>query len=363
MESNNFTRVIMCLFIMLSFNLEAQLNVPRGSQQATVSQRGGITDMYIKYSRPSVRGREVWGKLVPYGMNDLRFGTAKESPWRAGANENTVVKFTNDVAVEGKPLKAGKYGLHMIINKDNTATVIFSKNHTAWGSFFYDPSEDGLRVDVKTKAIPHVEQLTFDFTDVNATSAIASLRWGKKQVPFKIEVDVTNIVLTDIRKKLQDQPGFSRQTWEQAANFSLNNGGDLNEALGWINNAIAGQFYSQKTFRNLSIKAQILNKLGKTAEYGKLMDEAASMANTNQLNRLGYAMINAKDYARAIKYLQINVDNNPTSANAYDSLGEAYKFAGDKKKAIKALKKSLSLNPPANVKANSEKLLKELGVM
>ncbi|WP_408023297.1 DUF2911 domain-containing protein [Tenacibaculum sediminilitoris] len=348
---------------MLSFNLKAQLNLPRGSQLATVSQRVGITDVYIKYSRPSVKGREVWGKLVPYGMNDLRFGTAKESPWRAGANENTVIKFTNDVSVEGKPLKAGKYGLHMVINTDNTATIIFSKNHTAWGSFFYDSSEDALRVNVKTKTIPHVEQLTFDFTNVDKASTVASLKWEKKQIPFKIEVDVTNVVLEDIRKKLQSQSGFSRQTWEQAANYSLNNGGDLNEALGWVNNAIEGQFYSQKTFRNLSIKAQILNKLGRVEEYGKLMDEAASIANTNQLNQLGYAMLNAKDYPRAIKYLKKNVDNNPTSANAYDSLGEAYKAAGDKKNAVKALKKSLSLNPPANVKANSEKLLKELGEM
>ena len=363
MKSNNFARIFVCFLLLLSFKTYAQLNLPRGSQQATVSQRIGITDVYIKYSRPSVKNREIWGKLVPYGMNNLGFGTAKESPWRAGANENTIIKFTNDVSVEGKPLKAGKYGLHMVINKDNTATVIFSKNHTAWGSFFYEPSEDVLRVDVKTKTIPHVEQLTFDFTNVDATSAVASLKWEKKQIPFKIEVDVTNVVLDDIRKKLQDQPGFSRQTWEQAANFSLNNGGDLNEALVWINKAIAGQFFSQKTFNNLSIKARILNKLGRVEEYGKLMDEAASIANTNQLNRLGYAMINSKDYARAIKYLKRNVDNNPKSANAYDSLGEAYKAAGDKKNAVKALKKSLSLNPPANVKANSEKLLKELGEM
>ncbi|TDQ27823.1 DUF2911 domain-containing protein [Tenacibaculum caenipelagi] len=363
MKSNKFTGIFVCFLMLLSVDMHAQLNLPRGSQQATVSQRIGITDIYIKYSRPSVRNREVWGKLVPYGMNDLRFGTAKESPWRAGANENTIVKFTDDVSIEGKPLKAGKYGLHMVISEDNTATIIFSKNYTAWGSFFYNPKEDALRVNVKAKTIPFVEQLTFDFTNVDATSAIASLKWEKKQIPFKIEVDVTKVVLEDIRKKLQDQPGFSRQTWEQAANFSLNNGGDLNEALVWIDKAIAGQFFSQKTFNNLSIKAQILNKLGRVEEYGKLMDEAASMANINQLNRLGYTMINAKDYARAIKYLKRNVANNPTSANAYDSLGEAYKEAGDKKNAVKALKKSLSLNPPANVKANSEKLLRELGEM
>ncbi|WP_299157421.1 DUF2911 domain-containing protein [uncultured Tenacibaculum sp.] len=363
MKPNNYFKVLLSFLLIISIDSYAQLNLPRGSQQATVSQRIGISDIYVKYARPSVKKREVWGKLVPYGMNNLNFGTAKESPWRAGANENTIIKFTTDATVEGKSLKAGKYGLHMIIHNNDKATIIFSKNNSAWGSYFYKPNEDVLRVDVNMTAIPHEEQLTYDFTDVTKNSAVLSLKWGKKQVPMKIGVDVTKVVLADVRKKLESQAGFNRQSWEQAANFSMNNGGDLNEALGWINNAISGQFYSQKTFRNVGIKAQILNKLGKKDEYSKMIDEAASMANTAQLNRLGYAMINSKDYARAIKFMQLNVDKNSKSANAYDSLGEAYKAAGDKKKAIKALKKALTLNPAANVKKNSEKLLKELGAM
>ena len=154
-----------------------------------------------------------------------------------------------------------------------------------------------------------------------------------------------------------------RVGWEQAARFSLNNGGDLNEALVWVDKTIAGQFFSQKTFNNLALKGQILNKLGKTDEYASLLDEASGMANTNQLNNLGYQMLASKDYDRALKYFKINVENNPTNANVYDSLGEAYKTIGDKKNAVKNLKKSLSLNPTANVKANSEKLLKELGAL
>lgn len=362
MKPNNYFKMLICFLFVVNIDAYSQLNLPRGSQQATVSQHIGITDVYVKYARPSVNKREVWGKLVPYGMNDLRFGTAKESPWRAGANENTIVKFTTDVMVEGKPLRAGKYGLHMVIHDANKATIIFSKNYSAWGSYFYKPDEDVLRVDVNTTIIPFVEQLTYDFTDVTKNSAKLSLNWEKKQIPIEIKVDITKVVLADVRKKLEGQAGFNRQSWEQAANFSMNNGGDLDEALGWINNAISGQFYSQKTFGNVSIKAQILNKQGKKNEYAEMIDEAASMANSAQLNRLGYSMLNAKDYTRAIKYMQLNVNNNLKSANAYDSLGEAYKMAGEKKKAIKALKKALSLNPPANVKANSEKLLKELGV-
>jgi hypothetical protein len=212
--------LLLCLFLV-TIDANAQLDTPRGSQNATVTQTVGITKIYINYSRPSVNDREIWGKLVPYGMNNLGFGTATESPWRAGANENTVIKFSDDVTIEGQALKAGKYGLHMIIKEDGGATVIFSKNHTAWGSFFYEPSEDALRVDVQTTSIPHTEQLTFNFINVDATSATAVLNWEKKQIPFKIEADVTNTVLAGIRADLQGQQGFNRLNWEQAANISL----------------------------------------------------------------------------------------------------------------------------------------------
>ena len=110
-----------------------ELNIPRVSQRGTVSQRIGLTDITITYHRPAVGGREIWGKTVPYGK-----------VWRAGANENTTITFSDDVSVEGKPLAAGTYGLHAIPDKDQW-TVIFSKNSTSWGSFSYDEKEDALR--------------------------------------------------------------------------------------------------------------------------------------------------------------------------------------------------------------------------
>ncbi len=363
MKNNKLTKFCMLLVLAFSFSAYSQLNTPRGSQQATVSQRVGVSDVSITYSRPSVKGREVWGKLVPYGMNNLGFGTATAAPWRAGANENTTITFSHDAKVEGKPIKAGTYGLHLEVKADNTATLILSNDANAWGSYFYDKSKDALRADIKTTTVPHHELLSFEFNNVDAESATAVLAWEKKGFPFKVSFDVTEIVLNDFRAKFKGQDGFQRQNWEQAARFALNNGGDLNEALGWVDAAIAGQFFSQKTFNNVALKGQILNKLGKTDEYAALMDEASAMANTNQLNNLGYQMVAAKDFNRALKYFKLNVANNPNNANVYDSLGECYKNMGDKKNAIKNLKKSLSLNPPANVKANSEKLLKELGVM
>ncbi|TMM57182.1 DUF2911 domain-containing protein [Maribacter algarum] len=324
--------------LFFSTQVMAQLDLPSGSQKAKVSQRIGITDVSIHYSRPSVNGREIWGKLVPYGMNNLGFGTAKESPWRAGANENTVIKFTDDVKIEGQPVAAGKYGLHMVIHEGDKATIIFSRSSDAWGSYFYDPTDDVLKVDVTTKEVAHTEQLTFDFVDVDATSAVATLRWEKKQIPFKVEVNVTEVVLADIRKKLENSPGFNRQTWEQAANFSLNNGGDLDEALGWINGAIAGQFFSQKNFNNLSIKAGILTKQGKKTEADAVMDEALGMATVFETHGYGRQLIAQGNKERAMKVFKINAKKNKGQWPVDFGLARAHAAMGNYKTALKHLK-------------------------
>lgn len=343
-------------------SLNAQLNLPSGSQKASVSQTVGITNIQINYSRPSVNGREIWGALVPYGMTNLGFGTATESPWRAGADENTTIKFTSDVTVEGKSLAAGKYGLHVVVKEDGGATIIFSKNHTAWGSFFYKPSEDALRVEVKTKTIPHVEQLTYAFVDVTPNSATAVLNWEKKQFPFKIEVDVTNVVLADIRKKLQDQPGFNKQTWEQAAAFSMNNGGDLEEALGWINNAIAGQFYSQQDFNNTNIKAGILNKMGKQQEALAQYDNYLPNATLLEVHQIGrqYIQFGLKD--KALDVFKMNAKKHPDTWPVDYGLARGYSALGDYKKALAHLKKAHARVPDAGnkvaIEANIAKLEK-----
>jgi len=347
---------------LVTIDANAQLKTPRGSQNASATQTVGISKIYINYSRPSVNDREIWGKLVPYGMNNFGFGTATESPWRAGANENTIIKFTDDVTIEGQSLKAGKYGLHMIIKEDGSATVIFSKNHTAWGSFFYEPSEDALRVDVQTTAIPHTELLTYDFINVDATSATAVLNWEKKQIPFKVEVDVTNIVLADIRHKLQNQPGFNRQTWEQAANYASNNGGDLEEALGWIDGAIAGQFFSQQTFANTQIKAGILNKMGKQQEGLDAMDAFLPQATILEAHQYGRTLIGFGLKDKAIEVFKMNAKNNKDTWPVHYGLARGYSAKGDYKTALTHLNKALGNAPneasKGRVQANIDKLEK-----
>ena len=150
------------------------LDLPRQSQHAVVMQRIGITDITVNYHRPLANGRQIWGKLAPYGQ-----------VWRAGANENTTITFTDPVTIEGQPLDKGTYGLHMIPG-ENQWTVIFSKDATAWGSFTYKQEEDALRVTVKPQAAEAHDALAYDFDDVKPDSAVVTMRWDKVAVPFKV---------------------------------------------------------------------------------------------------------------------------------------------------------------------------------
>jgi hypothetical protein len=167
----------------------AQGNKVPASLKASVTQSLGTDcDITIDYSRPGVKGRKIWGGLVPYGMNPGdKYSKDKPYPWRAGANQNTTIEFKKDVLVEGKPLPAGKYGIHMVPGEKEW-TIIFSKNNSAWGSFAYNQDEDALRVTVTPEKASHQEWLTYGFDNLAGTSATAYLHWEQLKVPFKIQV-------------------------------------------------------------------------------------------------------------------------------------------------------------------------------
>jgi hypothetical protein len=183
--------IVLVLALVLALPSPSLAQGPKvaASLKASVMQRLGTDcDITIDYSRPGVKGRKIWGDLVPYGMNPgNQYSKNKPYPWRAGANENTTIEFKKDVLVEGKPLPAGKYGLHMIPGEKDW-TIIFSKNNADWGSFTYNQDEDALRVTVTPVKGPHQEWLIFGFDDLAGTSATAYLHWEQLKVPFKIEV-------------------------------------------------------------------------------------------------------------------------------------------------------------------------------
>jgi hypothetical protein len=329
------------------------------SPAATVSQSIGISTVSVNYSRPSVKGREVWGTLVPYGWNKQNFGAGNDAPWRAGANENTVIKFSHDVKVAGHPVPAGSYGLFFVVNKDNTGEVVLSKDSKSWGSFWYDPAHDQLREKITLREIPQTELLTYDFMNMAKNSGELVLNWEKKQFPVKIEFAVDDIVMANAAQELTNTVGFSWQGYASAANYALQNKVNYDQALKWIDVAIA----QNSNFATLNTKAGLLKATGKTEESDKIMKEATVLANENELNNYGYQLLNEKKEDQAIAAFILNTQRHATSPNVWDSLGEAYALKGDKKNAIINFKKSLSLNPPAPVKANSEKYLKQLGAM
>jgi hypothetical protein len=183
--------IVVCLAFLLAMPSAAfsQENEVRASLKASVMQRLGTdTDITVEYSRPGVKGRKIWGGLVPYGMAPgNEYSENKPFPWRAGANENTTIELNKDVLIEGKPLPAGKYGIHMIPGEKQWI-IIFSKNNSAWGSFAYKQEEDALRVTVTPVKAPHQEWLEYGFDDLTGTSATAYLHWEELKVPFKIKL-------------------------------------------------------------------------------------------------------------------------------------------------------------------------------
>ena len=187
------------------------MSCPTSSQLAIVKQRIGLTDVTITYHRPLVNGRKIWGGVVPLG-----------EVWRAGANENTTIKFSDAVSVEGQPLAKGTYGLHMIPTADSW-TVIFSKMSSAWGSYTYKQEEDALRVNVKPRQTAEMEEaLEFEFEDLKPDSAMVTMKWEKIAVAFKVAINDAETTMANIRNQMRGRAQYEWESLNQAAQFCLN---------------------------------------------------------------------------------------------------------------------------------------------
>jgi len=348
---------LVVLFICFEARPQAQVATPRTpSPGAMVSQTIGISTVSITYSRPAVKGRKVWGELVPFGWNSN--GT-NDAPWRAGANENTVLELSNDAMIEGKKVPAGKYGFFLVINADNTGEVVLSKDYHSWGHFRYNPANDQLRAPIKIRDHEMTEALTYDFINLTKTSAEIVLNWEKKQFPVKVEFDVDAIVVENAKQELMGQKGFTWQAYASAANYALANKVYTDQALAWADQALN----NNRNFQTMQIKANALTAANKKDEAEKLMKEAVGIGNENDINQYGYALLGQGQNDKAIEIFVLNTKKFPASANTFDSLGEAYVAKGDNKNAIASFKKALTLSPPPATKANSEKFLKQLGAM
>jgi hypothetical protein len=344
----------------------SQLLVPPfgGNKKAMVGERIGITDVTINYDRPVVKGREgkIWGDLVHKGFKDLGFGTSKAAPWRAGANENTTIEFSTPVSIEGQALPAGKYGFFIAYDPEE-CTLIFSKNSSSWGSFYYDPKEDALRVKVKPQPLDKsVEWLTYGFIDETNTGATIALTWEKLKIPFKVETDYNNLQLESFRRELRSEKAFNPgwQNFNQAAQFCLQNNVNLEEGMKWADEALSSTFVGEKNFVTLSTKAGLLQKLNREAEANALMKEALPMGTVQQLHFYARQLLQQKKSKEAFDVFKINFDKNPNEFTTNVGMARGYSAVGDYKKALGFAQKALPKAPDNGNKTNVERMIKTL---
>jgi len=302
----------------------AVLDLPRDSQHAQITQKIGITNITINYHRPLVKGRKVFGSLQPYGQ-----------VWRAGANENTTIEFTDPVAVEGNPLPAGTYGLHMIPGEQEW-TVIFSKAATSWGSFTYDQKEDALRVAVKPQASEFHEALTYDFDDPKPNATTVTLRWDKVAVPFRVEVKTDELVAASLHKQLRGLAQYTWDGWNDAANYLLTRKTNLDEALQYSDRSIK----VEERFDNLITKADILAALNRTNEATAARNQALAMANPVQLHGYGRQLQVQGKQDEAFEIFRTNIKKNPNHFLAHNESARLACAKGDFDTAVKEMKLS-----------------------
>ena len=309
-------------FVLNSSAQSALLDLPRESQRAAVSQRVGITNIIIRYHRPLVKGRKVFGGLEPYGK-----------VWRAGANENTTIEVTDPVTVEGKPLAKGTYGLHMIPGETDW-TIIFSNNATSWGSFSYDQKEDALRVTVKSHPDEMREALTYDFDDPKANSVTVVMRWDKIAVPFKVEVNTPQVVEASLKNQLRGRAQYEWQAWNEAAQYLADNKVNNEEALKDADKSIE----TEEHFENLMTKVRILDLLNRKDEAAALRNKALPMGSVIQVHIYGRQLQIQGKQDDAFNVFRTNIKKYPDNWLTHSEAARMACATGDFDTAVKEMK-------------------------
>lgn len=345
-QQKTFLILFLLTFSIFSYaQIPSALQVPLKSQRAQVTQRIGFTDVSVTYHSPAVNGRKIWGSnIAPYD--------GKPFLWRAGANENTTISFTDDVVIEGKQLAAGTYGLHMIPT-EKEFTIVFSKNHSSWGSYFYDESEDALRVIVQPEESPFREWLTYDFEVRAQDHLVLSLKWENIKIPMKIEVN-DEVTLGHIRAQLRSSPAFTSDGWKNAANYCLQNDLNLEEALTWIDRALR----TEGSFENYQIKAGIQEKLGNESEALETLKLSFNEASPDVLMRFVSSQIRGESLDKAKMAADHLEKNHASSWQTHYAMSTVLSQEGDPKKSLKHLEKALK-SAPENWKGRISQLIEQ----
>jgi hypothetical protein len=355
------------LFVVLcSFDLSAQIKSltvepDGGNRKASVSEQIGIVKIEINYSRPGVKGREgkIWNTPVAhYGFIDQGHGTSMSTPWRAGANENTTIAFSHPVKVEGKDLAAGTYGFFIALGEDES-TLIFSKINNSWGSFYYDATEDALRVNVKNQTINNsVEWLKYEFINQSDDGVTIAMSWEKRMIPFNVTADRKALQIASFKSELRTTRPY--YDFIQAANYCIQNNIELEQALAWMDRAIYFRIMGEKNFRTLSTKAAVLMKMDRISDATKVMEEAVPMGSMMEVHFYGRQLINLKQLDEAMKVFKKNYEKFPNQFTTNMGLGRAYSANGDFKKALTYMRAALPQAPSELNKQNVETMIKKL---
>ncbi|WP_299273514.1 DUF2911 domain-containing protein [uncultured Psychroserpens sp.] len=345
---------ILSLVLIVSFSnlaIGQFLDAPPSgnSQRNTVTQRiGSIVEITVDYSSPRVNGRtgKIWNKLVPF-----------DKVWRAGANENTTIRFSHDVQINGNKLNAGVYGLFMIPT-ENEWTIVFSNNSTSWGSTVYNEKEDALRIKVKAIENHFTEWLTYDFIERMSSHCDLALKWENLLIPFKIEVDIHKIVLESFKRQLNGAIGlFNYEGTLQAAKYCLSNEVYLQQGLDWINQSVT----IAANFSNLIVKYQLLEKLGKIEESKSTYDFALSLGTPQELYYYGRKLMREEKLPQALVVFQTNYDKYGSNVWPTDlGMGRIYQAMGKNKKAKKHYEAALKIAKLDRQKRSLEGLIIEV---
>jgi hypothetical protein len=238
------------VFATAVFAQTPKVDFPQASPTATLKQHIGLTDIEITYSRPSVKGRVIFGNLVPYS-----------EVWRTGANASTKISFSTDVKLNGNAVPAGKYALFTIPGEDKW-TIIISKDTNGFGAFAYKPENDLVRFETAPKKLADISIETFaiEFNHIRDESAVLELVWEKTVVPIKVEVDVVSKVVPQIEAAMASKDKQQPQFYFQAATFYFNHDLDLKKALAWLDTGLADK--PRIAYELLNLKAKILAKQG-----------------------------------------------------------------------------------------------------
>ncbi len=353
------------LLSILCLTAQAQLPLPPSGEnyQASVTQMIGPVKVSIHYSSPDVtapngesRKGKIWGAVVHYGYIDQGFGTSKAAPWRAGANENTTISFSQAVSIGGKTVEAGTYSLFLEVQADKEWTWILNKDIHSWGSYFYDPAQDVIRVKAKPEETEYTEWLTYGFTNRKRNTATAYLQWENKRVSFAIDVPNANeLYVASIAQTLKGSTtGFTHEAYVQAAQFCVQNKVALEQGLAWAEYALTDGFVGRENFNALATKAQLLTALNREAEAETVMRKAIlhPTASVQDVHQYGRSLLNTGKKEKALEVFKLNAKNHPEEKFTVNvGLARGYTAVGDKKNAIKFWELAIK-NIPENQKQN-----------